>query len=57
MCALTQLYPEEAPRRPGGVEWSWGAGGLRLELDAVDFCRTLSGRGPAEGLLAVEVPF
>ena len=40
-----------------GGEWSWGTGVQRLELDAVDFCRTLSGRGPAEGLLAVEVPF
>jgi uncharacterized protein (TIGR03083 family) len=28
-----------------------------LELDAVEFCRALSGRGPAAGLLATVVPF
>ena len=40
--------------RAGG-RWSWGSGGPTLELDAVDFCRGLSGRGrPA---LDTEVPF
>jgi len=29
----------------------------QLSLDAVEFCRTLSGRRPGAGLLAVEVPF
>lgn len=29
----------------------------RLDLDAVEFCRTLAGRGPATGLLATVVPF
>jgi hypothetical protein len=24
---------------------------------AVDFCRAVSGRGPAEGLLSTQVPF
>jgi uncharacterized protein (TIGR03083 family) len=28
-----------------------------LSLDAVEFCRTLSGRGPANGLLTTVVPF
>jgi hypothetical protein len=28
-----------------------------LELDAVDFCRILSGRAPGDGLLATPVPF
>jgi hypothetical protein len=26
-------------------------------MDAVDFCRAVSGRGPAEGLLCTQVPF
>ena len=42
---------------PAGGFWSWGSGGQELQLDAVTFCRALAGRGPAEGLLAVEVPF
>jgi len=42
---------------PAGGTWTWGSGGSTLELDAVQFCRVLSGRGHGEGLLAVEVPF
>lgn len=42
---------------PAGGSWSFGSGGPVLQLDAVEFCRAISGRGPAEGLLAVEVPF
>lgn len=42
---------------PAGGHWQRGAGGERLELDAIDFCRALSGRRPAPGLLAVAVPF
>ena len=42
---------------PVGGEWTFGAGGPSLELDAVDFCRTLSEREPATGLLATAVPF
>lgn len=41
---------------PAGGTWSRG-GGPDLELDAVDFCRALSGRGPATGLLHTQVPF
>jgi uncharacterized protein (TIGR03083 family) len=42
---------------PAGGQLSWGTGGPTLELDAVEFCRILSGRGQGEGLLATEVPF
>jgi uncharacterized protein (TIGR03083 family) len=40
---------------PAGGRWS--TGGPELELDAVEFCRVVSGRGHGEGLLGVEVPF
>ena len=40
---------------PGGV-FGDGEGDV-MELDAVEFCRLLSGRGHAEGLLAVEVGY
>lgn len=42
---------------PAGGSWSFGAGGPQLELDALDFCRILAGRGSGDGLLATEVPF
>lgn len=42
---------------PAGGIWNEAHGGERIELDAVQFCRLLSGRGPASGLLAVRVPF
>lgn len=42
---------------PAGGSWSWGTGGPSLHLDAVEFCRLLSGRGVGEGLLHVHVPF
>ena len=42
---------------PAGGHWTFGAGGPEIELDAVEFCRTLSRRAPATGLLDVEVPF
>jgi hypothetical protein len=40
-----------------GGTWAWGSGGPALEMDAVEFCRVLSGRGQGEGLLAQAVPF
>jgi uncharacterized protein (TIGR03083 family) len=49
-CALTLTGP-------AGGSWTWGSGGPALELDAVEFCRVLSGRGVGEGLLATRVPF
>jgi uncharacterized protein (TIGR03083 family) len=42
---------------PAGGSWSRGADGPRIEMDAVEFCRVISGRGTAEGLLATQVPF
>ena len=42
---------------PAGGSWTWGTGGPTHELDAVEFCRLLSGRGEADGLLRTEVPF
>jgi uncharacterized protein (TIGR03083 family) len=41
---------------PAGGRWSSG-NGPELELDAIEFCRVLSGRGHGEGLLGAEVPF
>lgn len=49
-CSLTLLGP-------AGGTWTWGRGGPSYELDAVRFCRILSGRGQGEGLLATAVPF
>jgi uncharacterized protein (TIGR03083 family) len=40
-----------------GGTWSYGAGGPEIEADAIEFCRAVSGRGPAEGLLSTQVPF
>jgi uncharacterized protein (TIGR03083 family) len=42
---------------PAGGRWTFGTGGPTLGLDAIDFCRTLSGREPATGLMSTEVPF
>jgi uncharacterized protein (TIGR03083 family) len=42
---------------PAGGTWASGEGGPLIEADAVEFCRVLSGRGRADGLLAVQVPF
>jgi uncharacterized protein (TIGR03083 family) len=41
---------------PAGGHWSAGHG-EQIKLDALDFCRILSGRGEATGLLATPVPF
>ncbi len=42
---------------PAGGSWTFGYGGPSMELDAIEFCRTVSGREPGTGLLATEVPF
>jgi len=42
---------------PAGGSWASGKGGPLIETDAVEFCRLLSGRGLAGGLLATHVPF
>jgi uncharacterized protein (TIGR03083 family) len=45
----------------GAAGGSWSAGDAddadHITLDAVEFCRILSGRAPADGLLATQVPF
>ena len=42
---------------PAGGTWSRGSDGPVIEMDAIEFCRTISGRLPGEGLLATEIPF
>ena len=42
---------------PAGGRQTRGRGGPRIEMDAVEFCRAVSGRGPTEGLLSTQVPF
>ena len=42
---------------PAGGEWTAGNEGPELELDAVEFCRIVSGRGTGTGLLTQQVPF
>jgi len=41
----------------GPAGGSWGSGGEQHTLDAVEFCRVVSGRGTGAGLLATRVPF
>lgn len=42
---------------PAGGTFAQGDGGERLELDAVELCRVLSGRAEGDGLLGVRVLF
>lgn len=42
---------------PAGGRFVAGGGGPELRHDAVEFCRILSGRAPADGLLATRVLF
>jgi uncharacterized protein (TIGR03083 family) len=42
---------------PAGGMYVAGDGGEHIELDAVEFCRILSGRANGTGLLSMEVPF
>jgi uncharacterized protein (TIGR03083 family) len=42
---------------PAGGHRAWGTGGPTYQLDAVEFCRIVSGRGSGDGLLATPVPF
>lgn len=41
----------------GEAGGKFGEGSPELVMDAVEFCRVLSGRGSGEGLLATHVPF
>jgi hypothetical protein len=42
---------------PGGGSYVGGVGGEEHRLDAVEFCRILSGRGSGPGLLGTRVLF
>lgn len=42
---------------PAGGTWSTGTGGPELRMDAVKFCRRLSGRGGVGGVEGILVPF
>jgi uncharacterized protein (TIGR03083 family) len=42
---------------PAGATFVAGSGGPHLRMDAVEFCRTLSGRATGTGLLATPVTF
>lgn len=42
---------------PAGGSWSFGAEGPKIDLDAIEFTRILSGREAGTGLLATAVPF
>ena len=42
---------------PAGGRYRQGSGGEHLELDAIEFCRTISGREQGRGLLASRVWF
>jgi hypothetical protein len=68
---LGKLVPQWRGDTPGGADESavllgeamvrlatlTGADATLLILDAVDFCRILSGRGTGDGLLVQQVPF
>jgi uncharacterized protein (TIGR03083 family) len=41
---------------PAGGTWQQGDG-EQINMDALEFCRVLSGRGPTTGLLSHQVPF
>jgi uncharacterized protein (TIGR03083 family) len=42
---------------PAGGHWSDGVGGEHIEISALEFCRAVTGRAEAPGLLATQVPF
>ncbi|MEJ7754486.1 MAG: hypothetical protein WKF38_04825, partial [Candidatus Limnocylindrales bacterium] len=42
---------------PAGGEYVSGDNGQHITIDAVEFCRTLSGRATGSSLLTQEVPF
>jgi uncharacterized protein (TIGR03083 family) len=42
---------------PAGDRFTAGDGGSDLDLDAIEFCRIVSGRAAGAGLLATSVPF
>jgi hypothetical protein len=52
----SQLCTLRLTGRAGGT-WTWGSSGPVVELDAIEFCRTISGRAHGDGLLSQQVPF
>jgi uncharacterized protein (TIGR03083 family) len=42
---------------PAGGTWSSGSNGEEITMDAIEFCRVLSGRATGTGLLETGVPF
>lgn len=42
---------------PAGGKFAQGAGAPRIEMDAIEFCRVLSGRAPGDGLLETKIFF
>ena len=42
---------------PAGGKFVQGSGGPRIEMDALELCRVLSGRAPGDGLLATKIFF
>lgn len=42
---------------PAGGKYVQGSGGPRIEMDALELCRVLSGRAPGSGLLATKIFF
>jgi uncharacterized protein (TIGR03083 family) len=42
---------------PAGGSWRRGDPDAPIEMDAVEFCREVSGRGNADGLMSTQVPF
>jgi hypothetical protein len=40
-----------------GGSWSRGSGGRSVDLDAIEFCRGIAGRGEQAGRLIATVPF
>lgn len=42
---------------PAGGSWGQGDDGEEIAMDAVDFCRAISGRAAQPGLLSCSVPF
>jgi hypothetical protein len=42
---------------PAGGTFTQGGGGKEIHLDAIEFCRLVSGRGQGGGLLTRQIPF
>jgi hypothetical protein len=51
-----QPFTLELTGSAGGT-YRFGTGGADLRMDAVEFCRTLSGRATGTGLLTMPVTF